>query len=161
MSDETDKYHDRPSAVPWPPILWFGLMALALPAQRQWPLGWPGIDDLAARIVGWGLGLGGVALFIWAAVALARAGTTILPDKGSDVLVTTGPFQRFRNPIYLAQVMVLLGLAEFTKNPWFIAFAFVHAVLVTALAIIPEERHLEARFGEAYLAYKAKSRRWI
>jgi protein-S-isoprenylcysteine O-methyltransferase Ste14 len=75
--------------------------------------------------------------------------------------VTTGPFQRFRNPIYLAHVMILLWLAEYSKNPWFILAAFVHAILVTTLAIIPEERHLEARFGEAYTEYKARSRRWI
>jgi protein-S-isoprenylcysteine O-methyltransferase Ste14 len=32
---------------------------------------------------------------------------------------------------------------------------------VTALAIVPEERHLEAKFKDAYLDYKARSRRWI
>jgi protein-S-isoprenylcysteine O-methyltransferase Ste14 len=155
------KYLDRPSAFPWPPVLWFGAMGLAWLAQTLWPLPWPGMDDLAARLVGWGLGLGGVALTIWALLALRAAGTTVLPDKGSDALVTTGPFQRFRNPIYLAHVMILLWLAEYSKNPWFILAAFVHVILVTALAIIPEERHLEARFGEAYTEYKARSRRWI
>lgn len=156
-----DTYRERPSTIPWPPIIWFSAMGLAWLAQHLWPLAWPGVDDTAARLVGWGLGLGGVALFIWALLTLRAAGTTVLPDKGSDALVTTGPFRRFRNPIYLAQVMVLLWLAEYTKNPWFILLAFVHACLVTALAIIPEERHLEARFGEAYTDYKSRSRRWI
>ena len=39
------------------------------------------------------------------------------------------------------------------------AIAFVF--LVTWLAILPEERHLEARFGEDYLAYKNRTRRWF
>lgn len=136
-------------------------MALAYVAQRVYPLTWPGLDDFGAQFVGWSLGLGGVALFVWALLTLRSANTTVLPDKGADHLVTSGPFRRFRNPIYLAQVMILLGLAEATKNPWFVVFAFLHGLLVTVLAIIPEERHLEARFGEAYLDYKARSRRWI
>ena len=39
--------------------------------------------------------------------------------------------------------------------------AAVFAALVTWLAILPEERHLEKRFGDAYRYYKSKSRRWI
>ena len=80
---------------------------------------------------------------------------------GATTLVTSGPFRRFRNPIYLADCLILLGLAELTKNVWFVIGAVVFAVLVTWLAILPEERHLERRFGEAYLDYKAKSRRWL
>lgn len=159
MTERT--FYDRPSAFPWPPLLWFGTMGAAWLMQRVSPLTWPGIDDMAARIVGWGLGFAGLLLFVWALLTLRAAGTTVLPDKGADVLVTSGPFGRFRNPIYLAQVMILLGLAELTKNIWFVVAAFVHAALVTALAVIPEERHLEAKFGDAYLEYKARSRRWI
>ena len=55
----------------------------------------------------------------------------------------------------------LLGVAEVTKNVWFVMGAAAFALLVTWLAILPEERHLEKRFGEAYRAYKAKSRRWL
>jgi len=85
----------------------------------------------------------------------------VLPHRGSDALVTSGPFARFRNPIYLGDTMVLLGLAELTKNVWLVAGAAGFVALVTWLAILPEERHLEARFGEAYRAYKAGSRRWL
>lgn len=154
-------YADRPSRIPWPPLLWFGGMGAAVLMQWLVPLTWPGVDDTGARVIGIGLGLAGLALFIWALLTLRRSGTTVLPDKGADVLVTAGPFWRFRNPIYLAQVMMMLGLAEVTKNIWFVAFAGLHVILVTALAIIPEERHLEAKFGDSYRDYKAKSRRWI
>lgn len=161
MSNAERDYFDRPSGFPWPPVLWFGAMAVAWVAQRVSPLGWPGLDDTPAQVVGWGIGLVGLALFVWALLTLRAANTTVLPDKGADVLVTSGPFWRFRNPIYLAQVMIMLGLAEATKNVWFVVFAGVHAVLVTLLAIVPEERHLEARFGDAYRDYKSRSRRWI
>ena len=55
----------------------------------------------------------------------------------------------------------MLGAAELTKNVWFIITALAFAALVTWLQIIPEERHLDARFGQDYRDYKARARRWI
>jgi protein-S-isoprenylcysteine O-methyltransferase Ste14 len=151
----------RPSAFPWPPVLLVGILAAAWALGWAYPLAWPGIDDAPARAVGIGIGIAGLLLFAWAAMTLRRHRTTILPDKGADHLVTDGPFRFRRNPIYIAHVMILLSIAELTKNIWFVLLALVYAVLVTWLAIIPEERHLEARFGDDFRAYKATTRRWI
>lgn len=114
-----------------------------------------------AHIVGRGLGLLGIALLFWAAWTLRRHGTTILPDKAAAVLVTDGPFYFRRNPIYIADILILLGIAEMTQNVWFAILAVPFALLVTWLAILPEERHLEDQFGDAYRDYKARTRRWL
>ena len=152
---------DRPSTVPWPPILLGAAIVGAVVLGRAAPLPWTGLDDWPARAIGLGFGGVGLALIVWAAWTMRQARTTIMPHRASDALVTSGPFRRFRNPIYLGDAMILLGLAELTKNLWFIAGAVLFGVLVTWLAILPEERHLEARFGDAYRAYKARSRRWL
>jgi protein-S-isoprenylcysteine O-methyltransferase Ste14 len=152
---------DRPSRIPWPPILLVGILAAAAALGYMRPLPWPGLDDWPARAVGLGLGIAGIALMILSILALRRHGTTVLPHVGASALVTSGPYRRFRNPIYLADCLILLGVAELTKNIWFVVGAVVFSVLVTLLAIVPEERHLERRFGEAYLDYKAKTRRWL
>jgi len=152
---------DRPSHVPWPPLLLAGAVAAALILGWLVPLPWPGLDDSAAHAIGLGLGAAGIVLLAVSILTLRRHGTTVRPDAAADSLVTTGPYRRFRNPIYLADCLILLGLAEVTKNVWFVAAAIAFAVLVTRLAILPEERHLERCFGQAYLDYKAKSRRWI
>jgi protein-S-isoprenylcysteine O-methyltransferase Ste14 len=127
----------------------------------MWPLPWPGINDSPAHWVGLGFGLAGVGLIVWAGWTLRKSGTTFLPAGAASVLVTTGPFVRFRNPIYLGDALVLLGTAEITKSIWFVVAALIFGVLVTILQIIPEERHLERQFGDAYLDYKARTRRWI
>lgn len=150
-----------PATLPWPPILLAAIVAVAVAAGYVLPLPWPGHDDLMGRIAGLGLGVAGLALFAWAAVTLRRHGTTILPDKAADVLVTDGPFRFRRNPIYVAHVLMLLGIAEATHNIWFVILAVLYIPFVTWLAVLPEERHLEARFGDAYRAYKARTRRWI
>lgn len=152
---------DRPSSVPWPPMLLIAAILAAIVLGRVAPLNWPGLDDTPARIVGLSIGALGIALIVWSAWTMHRAQTTILPHRGSDALVTAGPFRRFRNPIYLGDTMIILCLAELTKNVWFVPAAIAFAVLVTFLAILPEERYLEARFGDAYRTYKARSRRWL
>jgi protein-S-isoprenylcysteine O-methyltransferase Ste14 len=152
---------ERPSAMPWPPIILAGVVIAAIVLGYVSPLPWPGMDDAPARAIGLGIGIAGAALLAWAIVTLRSFDTTLLPDVGATHLVTSGPYRRFRNPIYLADAMILLGVAELTKNAWLVIAAGVFAALVTWLAILPEELHLERRFGKDYLDYKAKSRRWI
>lgn len=152
---------DRPSSLPWPPILLVVLVAAAIVLGRLAPLTWPGLDDSLAHYIGLAFGAAGIVLVAWAIITLRAAGTTVRPDAGSSALVTTGPYWRFRNPLYLADCLILFGIAELTKNVWFVIAAVAFGFLVTWLAILPEEAYLERRFGRAYLDYKAKSRRWI
>jgi protein-S-isoprenylcysteine O-methyltransferase Ste14 len=148
-------------AFPWPPVLLVAALAAAVLLGRLYPLPWPGVGDLPARIVGYFLGALGVAFLVWGLATLYSAGTTIQPNRRSDTLVTHGAFRFRRNPIYMGEVLIFLGLAEATGNIWLAVMAPVFAVGVLVLAILPEERHLEARFGQAYLDYKERTRRWF
>jgi protein-S-isoprenylcysteine O-methyltransferase Ste14 len=152
---------DRPAAVPWPPILVGAVLAGGLLLGRLYPLAWPGMDDLPARIVGYGIGAAGIALVAWGFLTLWRAGTTIMPNQRADRLVTEGAFRFRRNPIYMGEVLIFLGLAELTHNIWFAILAPLLAITLYVLAIRPEEQHLETRFGQAYLDYKGRTRRWF
>ena len=102
-----------------------------------------------------------MALIAWGFVTLLRAGTTIMPNRRVDRLVTEGAFGFRRNPIYMGETLLFLGLAEFTHNIWFVIVAPLFAIAILLLAILPEERHLEERFGQAYLDYKERTRRWF
>lgn len=150
-----------PSAVPWPPLLFLAALGAALALGRTYPLPWPGLDDTAARVIGYGFGLGGLVLIAWGFVAMLRARTNILPHKGADTLVTDGPFRIWRNPLYMGETLVFLGLAQAAGNIWMVMAAVVFAFGVFKLAIQPEERHLEQRFGDAYRSYKGRTRRWF
>lgn len=152
---------ERPSTFPWPPVLFAAALALPFAAVRMLPLPWPGIDDLPARIIGYGIGAGGVFLSAWALLTLLRARTNVMPNRAADRLITTGPYRIWRHPIYMAETMMLLGLAQVTGNIWFVISAVLFTVLVLALAVLPEERHLEARFGAEFEAYRERSRRWF
>ena len=152
---------ERPSPVPWPPLLLVVALGAAILLGRLYPLPWTGVNDLPAQIIGYGLGAVGVGLVAWGALTLYRADTTVLAHKPAGRLVTHGAFGFRRNPIYMGEALILLGLAQATGNIWMAIVAPLFAIFVLVLAILPEERHLEARFGEDYLAYKDRTRRWF
>ena len=151
----------RANTFPWPPVLFIGAAAAAWLLTVLVPLPWPGLDDAPAQWIGLGFGVAGVLLIVFAIRELIAHGTTVLPDKESTTLVTSGPYGWFRNPIYLGEIFLLFCGAEITKSIWFVVAGLAFGVLVTVLRVLPEERHLEAKFADAYLRYKARTRRWI
>lgn len=158
---EVASYSDRPTSFPWPPVLFAGSVCFALVLWRLMPLPWPGLDDLPARLMGYAFGIAGIVLSAWAILTMRQADTNIMPNRAAGRLITWGPYRIWRHPIYMAETLMLLGLAQVTGSIWFVIAAALFTVLVLALAILPEERHLEARFGEEFVAYKARSRRWF
>jgi protein-S-isoprenylcysteine O-methyltransferase Ste14 len=75
-------------------------------------------------------------------------------------LVTAGPYAWTRNPIALSHAGALIGLSLFLGSISAVAIVVILAVPVH-VAMVHEEKTLEARFGDAYRAYKASVPRWI
>jgi len=103
----------------------------------------------------------GLALTLWGARLFQSARTPIRPFEQSTALVTTGIYQFTRNPMYLGMVLVLLGeallfgtVAAFLPAPLF-------AWQIQRKFIVPEEAFLEEIFGQSYLEYKGRVRRWL
>jgi protein-S-isoprenylcysteine O-methyltransferase Ste14 len=92
-----------------------------------------------------------------------RAGTSVHPlePERSSVLVTHGVYAISRNPMYLALLLALLAYGFFMSNGYCIAFAVLFVPVMNRFQIIPEERVLAERFGEAFTAYCRETGRWI
>ena len=90
-----------------------------------------------------------------------RARTSPIPIRPTTALVTNGPYRFSRNPMYLSLVLLYVGLALRLNDFWVLALAPVVIVLVHYLAIVREEQYLERKFGQEYLDYKARVRRWL
>ena len=128
---------------------------------HAWPLvrfelPWPVVTGLAVASVGAVIsGLG--------AREFRRARTTVDPlhPERASAVVTSGIYNFTRNPMYVGILFVLLG--------WFLAWGALSAVVglplfvayITRYQIVPEERALQAKFGSAYAAYRARVRRWL
>ena len=87
--------------------------------------------------------------------------TTVKPFEGSTFLITSGVFRFSRHPMYLGFVLILMGIAVFMGSLTPYAVIPVFVVLMEVVFIKVEERMLEEKFGEAWLEYKGKVRRWI
>ncbi len=97
----------------------------------------------------------------WFASTLRRAETTIRIDRPVSRLVTGGPFRHSRNPGYLSFAMIYAGVATLGRSLWAILLLPAALTTVQRTIIDKEERYLERRFGEEYLRYKARVRRWL
>lgn len=121
------------------------------------PLDWgAATQPLAWLLVGIGL-----ALFGWTLATFWRHRTTVNPYKAASSLCTGGPFRFSRNPIYVGDWFILAGVSLLLQTAWPLLFAPLIWLLLRYGVIRHEEAHLEAKFGEAYRAYKARVGRWI
>ncbi|ABD08979.1 Isoprenylcysteine carboxyl methyltransferase [Rhodopseudomonas palustris HaA2] len=149
----------RPNRLPWPPML-LTLAALAsIGLGVVAPLTVPRAQ--AVVLIGYAIAGLGLAVDLWAILTMRRARTNILPHRAADRLVTWGPFRFSRNPIYLANAWLLIGIGTAFGNGWFIVFALLSAVAVDRLAIRREERHLAIKFGNDWIEYSSKTPRWL
>jgi protein-S-isoprenylcysteine O-methyltransferase Ste14 len=160
MSDTTSNSPDDKAAVAFhPPVLLLAFIVLGFLAR------W--IVPLAFMPEFWGVFIGvlfvadALPLFAWAVVTMVRSGASVPTNTATDLIVERGPYRFSRNPIYLSMVLLLIGIGFWANSLWFLGFALLAFMLLTRFVILPEEQYLEGKFGEGYLAYKRRVRRWI
>jgi len=152
----------KSTLIPWPPLIYVAAIAISVALGLYYPLPW--IGDLAGDLLfaaGWVALLAVAALWFTAIRTMTRAKTTLNPNAVPDHLVTTGPFGVTRNPIYLANTLLLIGVAFVSGIAWFLPLAFIAAFATQKLAIEGEEKVLAAKFGKKYRDYSKRVRRWI
>jgi protein-S-isoprenylcysteine O-methyltransferase Ste14 len=103
----------------------------------------------------------GLALNLAADQLLKQRQTTVKPSEAPAALVTCGVYRISRNPMYLGFVLILVGIAILmgSASP-FLAVA-LFAVLIDVVFIRTEESMMQAAFGDDWLVYRARVRRWI
>lgn len=146
--------------VNFPPPLIHGVGILsAVGLNALFPL------TLAESALFWWLGQ---SLFLFAlAVAVpsfrkfAKSGTPVPPNRPVQALMTSGPFRFSRNPLYLALASVHGGIALVSGLGWILVTLPVALLVVRFYVIAREEAYLTRRFGQAYLNYKVRVRRWL
>ena len=105
----------------------------------------------------------GLSLMIVAVASFIAAKTTVNPLRPSRTssLVTTGIFRISRNPMYLGDLLVLAALAVWLGNVVNVVLLVFFIWYINRFQIIPEERAMTNLFGESYVAYCSRVRRWL
>jgi protein-S-isoprenylcysteine O-methyltransferase Ste14 len=98
-----------------------------------------------------------VGVAAWArswASAYLRSELVHDPNLRTEGVVADGPFRHLRNPLYLGNLLLAIGLGLLASRLGFAILVAGHAVFLRRL-IGREEAELAASQGEAYRAYRA------
>lgn len=137
------------------PPLWLALaLAASWGLSQIWSLA--GLAWIGLGLIGLGLGIMALAV---GQMLLGR--TTFVPRRDPQALVTGGVFGLSRNPIYLADAVVLTGAILFWGAVLALPLIPAFVALIKQRYIHDEETRLRAGFGAQADAYFAKVPRWI
>ncbi len=100
----------------------------------------------------------GLALRAWGVGHLGARSRT--RDSATWELVRSGPFARVRNPLYLGNGLIWLGVGLVCGSTWVAAWALFLGVL-SPLVVGWEEQHLAAALGDPYRRYLEEVPRWL
>jgi protein-S-isoprenylcysteine O-methyltransferase Ste14 len=150
---------DNPGIKIPPPLIYLLPLLLGLVLDRRAHV--PFLPRGVARVLGWPLVGGGMALATWFARTMRDAETTMHINKPVSRVVQDGPFRYSRNPGYLSLTILYAGIAVLRNALWAILLLPLVLIVMQREVIGREERYLERTFGEEYLDYKARVRRWV
>ncbi len=141
-----------------PPVWLMGTLALVWLLDRLAPLNLfgPAGQTMGTAMVVFGLGLTAIA---GSQMVLKR--TTVIPGERPSALVTSGVFRLSRNPIYLADALILAGVILYWDVPLAAPLVFGFMVLIQRRFILPEEALLRDLFGDAFTDWTHRTGRWF
>jgi protein-S-isoprenylcysteine O-methyltransferase Ste14 len=114
-----------------------------------------------ARFVAIGCAVLWLVLMLSAVGLFRRARTSIVPIRPANTLVVTGVYRFTRNPMYLSLVFFYLAVTLWFGFAWPFVLLPVVIACIHGFVIAREERYLLRRFGQSYLEYQARVRRWL
>lgn len=141
------------------PPFWFLLAVLG-----QFALAWrtpASGTPLPLTLAGYALLFGGIALVLAAAERFRKWRTPIKPFQQPAHCITDGVFRYSRNPLYLGEAVMLLGLAGLLGTWRALLPVPFFAAVIQWRFILPEERILDKQFGASYRRYRKRVRRWM
>lgn len=149
----------------WYYLLWFTgwlwvLAPIVYVIAPQW-LNWSAIE--LAGILRWlGVGLGGISIIFLAWVHQTLGKNWNVPGvvEEQQVLVTDGPYQWLRHPMYTAFALIALAYWLISTN-WFIALIGLAYWIIVVTKVGMEEEALIKKFGDAYRDYMKHTGRFL
>jgi protein-S-isoprenylcysteine O-methyltransferase Ste14 len=150
---------DHPNVIAPPPLIFFsGLLAGGI---VDWFSPLAVLPSILSSLVGSLLVFSGLSVIAIAFLQMRSARTNIEPWKPTTRILDKGVFGVSRNPVYLAMIAVYCGVAFLYNSAWFLPFLPFCVLAIHYGVILREETYLERKFGDEYVSYKGRVKRWI
>jgi len=144
-----------------PPLFFFVCLGIGLLLEYFFPIHLISFALIPRIIVGCIFILISGYFAVSAFVVLIKNKTPFDTAKSTIKIVTDGSFRFSRNPLYLSLLLLLFGIAVLMFSLWLFFTIPILYSLFLFKAVKPEENYLSQKFGEEYLDYSSKVRRWI
>ena len=156
----TSTERDAADVIALPPLIYLAALLVAWLLHVVAPV--PLLPRFLAPLAAAALVAVAAVIGLSGARALRRAGTTISVHEPSTAIVVDGPYRYSRNPLYAALTLLYLALGAAALNTlWALVLLPPLVVVIRRGVIEREERYLGRKFGEEYLRYKGRVRRWL
>jgi len=155
MMDE----EDIPKVIAPPPLVF--LSGLLIGGLASWVSPAEFLPKSLAVISGIVLAVTGLTIILTAIWQMRQAKTNVEPWKPTTAILDRGLYAVSRNPIYAAMCLIYVGISFLFNSIWFLPPLVLVLLTVHYGVILREEKYLERKFGEEYLNYKNRVRRWI
>ncbi len=160
MAEQHDQVSEDNAGVKIPPpLIWVGLLVIGLAIDSPW---FRLQTTSAVELI-----IGALVFCLGACVAAAsvprhkKGGSNIEPWKPTTTIFTDGIYGYSRNPIYLAMLIGFAGIAIAAGSLAAFPLLIIFWAILQFYVIAREERYLESKFGQEYIDYRNKVRRWI
>jgi protein-S-isoprenylcysteine O-methyltransferase Ste14 len=154
-----EEMSDNPGVIAFPPALYAGTLLIGLLLNFVFPISF--LPRSVALVLGASAIVCAGLIVISAFRAMNRARTAINPSQPTTAIVSDGVFSLSRNPIYLSLTLLYIGITLLFSALWALLLLLPLLVIVQIGVVKREEIYLECKFGDEYLRYKARVRRWI
>ena len=151
---------DNASTIIRPPVAWALAFVAGLGVDWLYPLRFVPLS-VSVIAAGGAVFAAGFALAIWAIMTIRNAGSQVETYKPTTAIVANGPYRFTRNPIYLGMFIGQAGLAIGFNSLWILAALAPFYLVIRYGVVAREETYLERKFGDIYLDYTTRVRRWI
>jgi protein-S-isoprenylcysteine O-methyltransferase Ste14 len=144
-----------------PPIFFFACLGCGLLMEYFFPINLISLSSIPRVIVGSIFIVISCYFAVSAFFVFIKNKTPFDTSKSTIKIVTDGAYRFSRNPLYLSLLLLLFGVAILLSSLWLFCTVPILYTLFLFKAVKPEESYLSQKFGEEYLNYSAKVRRWI
>ena len=152
---------DHAHIVAHPPVIFGVVLAVGFLIHRFYPIAIMAHPSTLSKVLANLLFVISGVIMVTTTRLMLRKKTDPRADRPTTTIVTEGFFRYTRNPLYLSLMLIYSGISIYANSLWLV---FLLPVLLIALergVVVREEEYLEGKFGDEYLQYKNKVRRWI
>jgi len=153
------KHHHAIVKTVHPPYIVVALLLMAAALYAYTNLG--KIIFFPETILGAILFAGGFTMCLWAFGLFRKHKLNIKPADETTEIITYGPYELTRNPMYLGMTLMLLGVGFVIGSLPFFFPAIIFFTIMNFIYIPFEEDKISKAHGEKYHTYKKKVRRWL